>query len=273
MKIINEILKAYYKLPFRPFRKQLGGLFNKYRSKDKDKIVLVKKKGINFELNLKDRTASGIYYDFFEPTITKIFEESLNEGDVVIDVGANLGYYSLLSAKLIREKGRVYSFEPMSSAFERLKKNISLNEFKNIKLENKGVSDKEEKLEIFFQNEYEIGIDQKGEKEEVNFITIDNYVEKNKIKKLSLLKVDTDGYDFNVLKGSLKTINKLKPKIITLEISPTEDDTEEYLSLIYSLRDYIVYSDVGGKTKQYYKEEIKKLLRERGIINVILKRK
>ena len=222
MGVVNLLLKGYYKLPFRPFRKQLSFIFNKYRAKDMNKIVVAKKKGINFELNLSDRVASGIYYDFYEPVITGLFEKSLKRGDVVVDVGANLGYYTLLSAKLVGDTGKVYAFEPMHSAFERIKKNVSLNNFKNIILENAGISNKEEKLKVFFQNEYRVGIEQKGEKEEVKFIVLDDYIKKHKIKKLSLLKIDTDGYDFKVVKGAINIIKKFRP-IVTAEISPYED--------------------------------------------------
>ena len=273
MKFISVLLKVYYKLPFRPFRKQFAWMFNQYRKLDRDKKVIVTRKGVNFELNLRDRVQSGIYYDFYEPVITRLFEKSLKRGGVLIDVGANIGYYSLLSVKLVGKEGKVYAFEPMSLAYNRFKKNLSLNNFTNIVLEKKGVSDKNEKLRVYFQNEYIVPSMRKKEEgtilENIELTTIDNYVKANKINKVSLIKVDTDGYDFKVLKGAMETIKKFKP-LITIEVDPKEEDHEMYLDFLFKIPQYKVYSDVGGKSKRYSKEEIASISKKRGIINLIL---
>ena len=77
-KMIKQILHFYYKLPFRPLRKQLAWLFGKYNKRYSPKEdVIVNRKGINFNLNTKDVVEKGIYYDFFEPTITRLFENNL----------------------------------------------------------------------------------------------------------------------------------------------------------------------------------------------------
>lgn len=275
MKSMNKILKVYYKLPFRPFRKQLARMFNNYRKKDENRVVKVIRKGIKFELHLSDRVQSGIYYDFYEPTITKIFEKNLKKGDVVIDVGGNIGYYSLLSAKIVGPTGRVYSFEPMSLANERFKKNIQFNGFNNIILEKKGVSNRPEKKRIFFENEYIVGKhaeQTKENSEQIDFVSIDSYVKDKKIDRIDFLKIDTDGYDFKVLKGAINSIQKFYPKVITAEISPN-DDIKDYVNLLFTLENYDVYSDVGGKTRKYSKEDLLNLIKERGIINSILIRK
>lgn len=267
--MIKQILKLYYKLPCRPFRKQLAWAFNKYRKKDLNRIVLAERKDLNFELDLKDRVQSGIYYDFYEPIITKLFEKKLNRGDNVIDVGANIGYYSLLSAKQVGDSGKVYSFEPMSSAYKKLVNHIEINSFTNIFPNKKAVGNKNEKICAFFENEYKVGVDEKGEKEEIEVITIDSFVKEIDLKSLKLLKIDTDGYDFKVLQGAINTIKQFKP-IVTLEISPDEPDTDEFLTFIFeNLDNYNISSDVGGKIREYNKTQVRELLNKRGIINLL----
>ena len=95
------------------------------------------------------------------------------------------------------------------------------------------------------------------------------HVKANKINKVSLIKVDTDGYDFKVLKGAMETIKKFKP-LITIEVDPKEEDHEMYLDFLFKIPQYKVYSDVGGKSKRYSKEEIASISKKRGIINLIL---
>ena len=62
-------------------------------------------------------------------------------GQTIIDVGASIGIYTIFFAKMVGEKGKVYAFEPEPNNFELLKKNIAINGFKNVILENKAVSD------------------------------------------------------------------------------------------------------------------------------------
>ena len=73
---------------------------------------------------LPDAISSVIYLnEFFEEGLTKMLIEHLNEGMAVIDIGAHIGYFSLLSSELVGEKGRVFAFEPTPSIFAILKEN------------------------------------------------------------------------------------------------------------------------------------------------------
>ncbi|MBR9706714.1 FkbM family methyltransferase [Candidatus Pacearchaeota archaeon] len=211
---------------------------------------------------------SGIYYDFYEPTITRFFKKFLRPGDVVLDVGANVGYYSLLSSRIVGDKGSVYSFEPMTSANKRMQINLLLNNFKNINLEKLGVSDKPGTQKFYFQNQYSMFKSAKGPSEEkVKFVTLDEYVKKNKIKNVRLIKTDTDGFDAKVLLGAREVIKKFHPYVIA-EIGADEEGLKDYVDFIFSLKGYSVCSDKGVfyKNKNILFSEIA----VRGIINVVL---
>jgi predicted methyltransferase len=64
--------------------------------------------------------------DRYEPAITRLFQETLQPGMVVIDIGAHVGYYTLLAAKLVGPTGKIYAFEPEPGNNEALNKNIEL---------------------------------------------------------------------------------------------------------------------------------------------------
>jgi len=89
----------------------------------------------------------------YEPFITKLMKSQIKPGDVVIDVGANIGYYTLLFAKLVGPQGKVYAFEPHPDNFFLLKKNVDVNKYKNIIIEQKAVSNRAGKIKLFIDNQ------------------------------------------------------------------------------------------------------------------------
>lgn len=88
----------------------------------------------------------------WEKLTTNLFEKVVKEGDVVLDLGANLGYFSLLAARLVGSKGKVYAFEPEPRNFRLLLKNIELNGYHNIVPAQKAISNKAGKVELFLSD-------------------------------------------------------------------------------------------------------------------------
>ena len=78
----------------------------------------------------------------YEPFGTQIFKREVKEGDTVLDLGAHIGYYTLIAAKLVGPKGRVFAFEPNPGNFAFLKKNIKINGYRNIAPVQKAISNK-----------------------------------------------------------------------------------------------------------------------------------
>lgn len=71
---------------------------------------------------------SGVW----EPNVTAAFERAVDPGDVVLDIGAHIGYYTLLAARLVGSEGHVHAFEPSPSTYQSLCANIDLNGFENV---------------------------------------------------------------------------------------------------------------------------------------------
>src|SRR5262249_887460 len=89
------------------------------------------------------------FFGMWEPCLTCWILEQLAPGDVFIDVGANIGYYSLLASKLVGEFGLVVAIEPSPTIFNTLKNNLALNKARNIRLVNMAVSDRPQGLRLF----------------------------------------------------------------------------------------------------------------------------
>jgi FkbM family methyltransferase len=162
------------------------------------------------------RVALGKY----EPYETELILRQTKKGDVVVDVGANIGYYTILLADKVGKSGKVYAFEPDKISFEILVKNIKENKLKNVVVVNAAVGSKEGKLKLYkskenFGDHKLYGKDK--ENETVKIIKLDDFL---KNIKINLIKIDTQGWEPEVIKGSEKLIQKNKP-VIFLEYSPT----------------------------------------------------
>ena len=196
--------------------------------------------------------------DFFDVSEINVLKRLNNFYKLhLIDCGSNFGFYSFFVASL-SEENEVMSIEASSDTLGEFKKNLSINDFKNIKFLNKAVSDIDNKKIQFNESEkdWESSLvinkfDTKKEKSEIETITIDRILEgKNLDKKLLVLKIDVEGADFNVLEGAKTTIKKYKPFII-IEFSKYIFNNDKfnyhYLSDFLEYQNYQIFSKNGEK--------------------------
>ncbi len=194
---------------------------NKINSNLKPNFVEID--GNKIYLDEKDSLFLSVY-GFHEKTETEIVKNEIREGDIVLDIGANIGYYTLLFAKLVGEKGKVYAFEAESSNFEILKKNVYENNYNNVILEQKAVSNESGTVKFY------IGKDSntenqlfkpnvKHEEIEVKSISIDGYF-KELNPKIDFVKIDIQGAEPLVIEGMTKIIEENKDLKIMLEWWP-----------------------------------------------------
>jgi len=144
-----------------------------------------------------------------------------NENDkIVFDVGTNFGFLSLVWANSICENGKVYSFEPHPLLYRSYSKSVKTNLLDdNITRENVAVGNELGTIEINLLSTTSNTLDvesnsDKNKKEEVNIITLDHYIDKHAITKCNLVKIDVDGIEYDILKGSQELIKKLQPIFI-----------------------------------------------------------
>jgi FkbM family methyltransferase len=158
----------------------------------------------------------------FEEDTTKLFYTILKKGMTILDVGANVGYYSLLASKVTGETGKIFAFEPWKGSFILLQRNIESNAIKNIVPVAKAVSNRCGKQILFLASDPgSNSLSQKigSEFVEVEVTTIDDFVNEKKIS-VDLIKMDVEGAEMCVLQGMVETIRKNPDIKIITEFSP-----------------------------------------------------
>lgn len=106
--------------------------------------------GATLDVDARDDVGRFIYYfGVWEPHLTRFLERRLKPGDVFVDIGANVGYFSTLASALVGDHGRVVAIEAIPRTFEVLQRNIAQNHLHNVRAVNAAVWDKEETLTFF----------------------------------------------------------------------------------------------------------------------------
>lgn len=139
----------------------------------------------------------------------------LPEGSVFVDVGANIGLWSLYVAG--QSKTTVYAIEPVPSNVEQLRKNIALNQYGNIHVIPMALWNKPQKdLPLFLGDNLAMSSAKQPFSQQVTVPadTLDNLVETYRIPNITLLKLDVEGAEKEVLEGSVKTLHSMRPNII-----------------------------------------------------------
>lgn len=174
---------------------------------------------------LKDDKYVGqrVALEKYEPYETKLILRQIKKGDVIVNVGANIGYYTVLLADKVGPSGKVYAFEPDSKNFEILKKNIEINKLSNVILVKAALSSQKGVKKLYkssdnYGDHRMFGKEKKRESEEVKTLKLDDFL-KNKEKKVDFLKIDTQGWEPAVFDGAKEIIKKDKP-VIFFEYSP-----------------------------------------------------
>jgi FkbM family methyltransferase len=184
--------------------------------------------GVKYEVDLSEGIELSLFlFGKFQAHITKNPFLSIPEDGVVLDVGANVGLMTLQFAALA-PRGAVYAFEPTFYALERLKKNLSLNPglAERVKVIHSFVSEKSDAHpSIVAYSSWKVD-GQRGESdhpvhlgtpksaEGVPAVSLDDFCLHEKPGRIDLIKIDTDGHEYEVLKGGREAIARYRPKII-----------------------------------------------------------
>ena len=160
-------------------------------------------------------------YDKFE---IECLKRIIKKGDIAVDLGANIGYYTLILAQLVGEFGHVYAFEPEPSNFELLSKNVKENNHNHVTLVQKAVSDKNSKINLYVSKRNLASHrifdgEDKRESIEIDVITLDEYF-KNFEKPIKFIKIDVEGAEGATLLGASKIIKNSKNLVIMMEYFP-----------------------------------------------------
>lgn len=184
----------------------------------------------------------------WETGLAKQMASFIKEGSTFLDIGANIGYHTLYMASTFPDI-QCIAFEPNPNVLEELKENIKVNGYKNISVYDYAVGDSCESIEFYMTGEASlnrgvsaVNLPKYGsglKKETVNMVALDQFLEEKFKENTSVLKIDAQGYEYQVIRGSLDLIGKSKP-VIFLEF---HDESEKTPLEIFSLiPEYEVYT-------------------------------
>lgn len=161
----------------------------------------------------------------FEPLETSLVQRELKEGDVVVDVGANIGYYTLIFARLVGESGKVYAFEPDPANFQLLKKNVQLNGYRNIVLERKAVADRTGRRRLYLapHNKGDHRLYAPPENRpwvDVEAVALDDYFAARD-ERIAFIKMDIQGAEGAALTGMRRLLERNPAARLVSEFWPS----------------------------------------------------
>ena len=179
-------------------------------------------------------------FKIYEPNQTEVVKKYVHEGDTVIDIGAHVGYYTLLMAQLVGENGKVYSFEPDPVNFQLLKKSVEINGFENVVLIQKAVSNITDKVKLFLGNDdsainriYDAKLGDTKESIDVESVTIDEYFKEND-ELVNFIKIDSEGSEVKIINGMKQFLSRNQELVMMTEFFPflikkSGDEPNQYL--------------------------------------------
>lgn len=214
--------------------------------------------------------STGIYHK----QMTEVVKSIITRGMVCLDIGAMIGYFTLIMARLVGEEGKIFAFEPEPHNFDLLVRNIAVNGFGNVTAVPKAISNKNEKAKLFLdrvnlgshslvrpgQNTHTLGRDII----EVETQTLESFF-RDYNGKIDFVKMDVEGAELAVLEGMENIINKNKDLVIITEFLPhalrrSGSPPEEFLNrlLQYGFKLY----DINEKKQSLHPVDVVSLLKK-----------
>jgi FkbM family methyltransferase len=157
-----------------------------------------------------------------------LFRKLIAPGDVVFDVGANIGHHSVVFSKQVGAGGAVYSFEPQQYVYNVLCANLMLNDCRNVSPQRLALGERPDTLPMFpVSYDREDNFAAKGistlhpqaTAEWVRVETVDRFIEREGIRRIDFMKIDAQTFELFVLRGAQKTLEVHRPSLF-VEVSP-----------------------------------------------------
>lgn len=240
-----------------------------------------------FKLWVDPSTAGGVVPwllldDVHEPSETKCIRENLRPGGTFVDIGANIGYYTVLAARTVGPNGRVYGFEPEPVNYDTLRKNIALNELDNVIAEPLACSDRTADMQLFLDETnaggHHLHDSRDGSRATaIRTVALDEYFS-GRDANIDLIKMDIQGHEPVALRGMRETLRRRPDAAIITEfdapmIRSAGESPEGYLEELRSLGfRFTILSDYGRPVANAEAAEIVSRCRNGEFVNLFCRR-
>lgn len=163
----------------------------------------------------------------YEPEIKEQISGILNEGDTFVDLGANEGYFTILASQKVGPSGAVITIEPQERLWSVILRNVQLNACTNVQLVPYAIGEKKEQVEFILTPSLNTGSsgivkssrNSMWKRQITTSITLDSLLGKRKVK---LIKIDIEGYEFFALKGASEVLRSGQIENIVMELHPAQ---------------------------------------------------
>jgi FkbM family methyltransferase len=211
-----------------PLRPMLLRLANAYLARSPKSFSSATAAGFTISGNTADVLQRHVHvFGVWEPPLTRWVQSQLRPGDLFLDFGANIGYFTLLAARAVGPSGRVIAFECMPSILEQLRRNIVENGVENVTVEPVIAGDEAGRSEVFLGPSVNVGISgtswMPGGRSEgyVRRVVAADAVPRDLWERIRLIKIDVEGEEMNVLRGLAPLIDSLSAGAsLVVEVSP-----------------------------------------------------
>jgi FkbM family methyltransferase len=201
--------------------------------RDRDGII---QRGIGRGLRFNPgQTNAGYLLGTSEPDLQEAFSQFVPHAGVVYDIGANVGFFAILAGRLVGPSGQVVCFEPLPSNVKSLRHNIEINEFETFSVQQVALDDCDGVATLATSINQALGRfetlgrpDAAGDTIEVSVKRLDTVVEELKLRPPSLIKIDVEGAEVRVLKGSTNVIEAAAP-VLLIELHGTNEGVADFL--------------------------------------------
>lgn len=159
---------------------------------------------------------------FYEPFTVHLLTRLLRQGDIFLDLGANVGQYTLVAAPLVSQNGAVHAFEPDPRTYAQLSYNVRANSLANVRLNKVAVSSSTGIACLHLPTTDNLGAASlrtprtfSGRTVQTSCVTLDSYCARNQIEAINVMKIDVEGAELDVLRGGETVLGgRLKPAIL-----------------------------------------------------------
>jgi FkbM family methyltransferase len=219
--VARELFRWYLsKFPLRDGKAFLYVHFHAGLSPTDRYVVVRLDKGFKMKLDLQDPEQLKVYFygHYHERYEADLVARLLADADVFWDIGANVGYFTLVAATALANRGQIVAFEPGQNAYARLTENISLNPYGNIQTYPLAVSDREGEAMLHLEGDiadssaslFQTSQTQAGH-QVCRTVALDDFIAAEALRPPSLIKLDAEGAELAVLKGAQGLISQSPP--------------------------------------------------------------
>jgi FkbM family methyltransferase len=212
------------------------------------------RRGVMWDLDLDEGIDLSIYLlGSYEPSMLRAYSSVIHPGDVVFDIGANIGAHTLHFARLVGPTGRVFAFEPTDYAAAKIRLNLAINPelARRVSVQQRFlVAGNSEALPASVAARWPVGSDQAGldgdhfgrpeSLAHALAVTADDFCEAENLGRLDFVKIDVDGHEYSVLRGFHRSLERFRPRIL-IELAPllykdaNTSDFDHYVRFIADL--------------------------------------